>query len=105
MVDSGGLENRCARKCTVGSNPTLSAMHFAYILKSIKDQKFYYGSTSNLGKRLKSHNSGKVRSTKNRRPFVLIYSESFESKTQALERERFFKSIAGYAWLKNNNIV
>ena len=81
------------------------AMHFAYILKSIKDQKFYYGSTSILEKRLKSHNSEKVRSTKNRRPFVLIYSESFESKTQALERERFFKSIAGYAWLKNNNII
>ena len=25
VVESGGLENRCARKCTVGSNPTLSA--------------------------------------------------------------------------------
>ena len=26
MVDRGGLENRCARKGTVGSNPTLSAI-------------------------------------------------------------------------------
>ena len=26
MVESGGLENRCTRKGTVGSNPTLSAM-------------------------------------------------------------------------------
>ena len=25
MVESGGLENRCTRKGTVGSNPTLSA--------------------------------------------------------------------------------
>jgi hypothetical protein len=25
VVESDGLENRCARKCTVGSNPTLSA--------------------------------------------------------------------------------
>jgi hypothetical protein len=25
VVDRGGLENRCARKRTVGSNPTLSA--------------------------------------------------------------------------------
>ena len=29
MVESGGLENRCTRKGTVGSNPTLSAMRFA----------------------------------------------------------------------------
>jgi hypothetical protein len=25
VVESGGLENRCTRKGTVGSNPTLSA--------------------------------------------------------------------------------
>ena len=27
MVEWGGLENRCGRKVTVGSNPTLSAIH------------------------------------------------------------------------------
>jgi hypothetical protein len=27
VVDRGGLENRCARKRTVGSNPTLSAIY------------------------------------------------------------------------------
>ncbi len=27
MVESGGLENRCGRKPTVGSNPTSSAMN------------------------------------------------------------------------------
>ena len=27
MVESGGLENRCARKGTVGSNPTSSASY------------------------------------------------------------------------------
>ncbi len=26
VVERGGLENRCARKCTVGSNPTPTAM-------------------------------------------------------------------------------
>ena len=29
MVESGGLENRCTRKGTVGSNPTLSAKRFS----------------------------------------------------------------------------
>jgi hypothetical protein len=31
VVDRGGLENRCARKRTVGSNPTLSA---SYVIDS-----------------------------------------------------------------------
>jgi len=80
-------------------------MFYAYILKSLKDDKYYYGSTSDLDKRLKYHNSGKVRSTKNRQPLILIYSESFETKTLAIKREMFFKSKAGYAWLKNNGII
>ena len=29
VADRDGLENRCARKGTVGSNPTLSAIHFS----------------------------------------------------------------------------
>ena len=28
MAESGGLENRCTRKGTVGSNPTLSAISY-----------------------------------------------------------------------------
>ena len=28
VAESGGLENRCTRKGTVGSNPTLSAMNY-----------------------------------------------------------------------------
>jgi len=43
-----------------------------YLLKSFRDGKNYLGSTKDLRKRLKEHNSGKVRSTKHRRPFVLV---------------------------------
>ncbi|MBN2425373.1 MAG: GIY-YIG nuclease family protein [Calditrichaceae bacterium] len=80
-------------------------MFFAYILQSEKDQKYYYGHSSDLDLRLKSHNQGKVRSTKYRRPFKLIYFESFSTKKEAIQRERFFKSKAGYAWLKNQGII
>ncbi|NUQ40031.1 MAG: GIY-YIG nuclease family protein [Calditrichaceae bacterium] len=80
-------------------------MFYAYILKSLKDHRYYYGSTSDLKKRLKSHNGGKVRSTKNRRPFELHYFEEFPTQSEALLRERFFKSPEGYAWLKENNII
>ncbi len=31
MVEGGGLENRCTRKGTVGSNPTSSANSFSHL--------------------------------------------------------------------------
>mgnify|MGYP003346929356 CR=1 FL=1 len=72
------------------------------ILKSLKDDKYYYGHCEKLSERLKYHNGGKVRSTKSRRPFVVHYSEIYESKSEAAKREFFFKSIVGYQWLKEN---
>ena len=90
----------------MGSNPTFSAkMYFAYILKSLKDNKDYYGSTGNIESRLKQHNYGKVKSTKNRIPLILHYSEQFDNKSDAIKREIFFKSIEGYIWLKENDII
>jgi putative endonuclease len=83
----------------------LNKMYCAYILKNDKDKQHYYGAAANVQIRLKSHNFGKVRSTKHRPPLKLIYFETFPTKTEALKREKFFKSKAGYAWLKNNNII
>ncbi len=75
--------------------------YYAYVLKSEKDGKYYYGSTKDLSKRVSEHNKGKVKSTKGRRPLVIHYFEEFESKTEAIKRERFFKSIDGYKFLKD----
>ena len=81
-------------------------MFFVYILlQSEKDKRYYYGSTSDFEARVKSHNQGEVRSTKNRRSLKLIYSESHYTKKVAIQREFFFKSEAGYAWLKNQGII
>lgn len=80
-------------------------MASAYILKSLKDGKYYYGSTEDPEHRLIAHNSGKVRSTKSRRPLVLHYHEDFEKKHEARIRELFFKSINGILWLKRRNII
>jgi putative endonuclease len=80
-------------------------MYFAYILKSLKDGKYYYGSSEDIEKRLKNHNSGKVKSTKNRKPFIIHYFEKFDTRTEAETRERYFKTIEGYNWLKHNRII
>jgi putative endonuclease len=80
-------------------------MYYSYILKSIKDGRYYYGSTGDLEKRILKHNQGGVPSTKNRRPLKLHYFETFESKLEAQKRERFYKSIDGYRYLKENSII
>ncbi len=79
-------------------------MHFVYILRSLKDNKRYIGCTNDLQRRLFEHNAGLVNSTRNRKPLQLIYSEQFESKKDAMNREKFFKSGAGREFLKANNL-
>ena len=80
-------------------------MFFTYILKSLKDNSHYYGHSKDIGSRLKTHNSGKVRSTKGKRPWMIHYEETFEMKSEAYRRELFFKSIDGYNFLKKRNII
>jgi putative endonuclease len=79
--------------------------YYAYILKSLKDGRYYYGSTQSLKKRLKYHNSGKVKATRRKQPFILHYFEEFISRSEAVKRELYFKSINGYLWLKSNRII
>jgi putative endonuclease len=82
------------------SLPFSLIMYYTYVLRSLKDHKRYIGSTDNLSKRVKEHNDGLVKSTKNRRPLILIYSEEFNSKSESLKREKFFKSGFGRGFLK-----
>ncbi len=69
--------------------------YYVYILKSLKDSKYYIGSTSDIEARLHYHNSRRQRSTKNRTPFILVYKEVLDTKEQALIRERQIKSYKG----------
>jgi len=42
-----------------------------YILESIKNNRYYVGSTDNVFRRIKEHNAGRVPSTKNTRPWII----------------------------------
>ena len=60
------------------------------------------GSTKNPERRIAEHNAGMVASTQHRRPLILIYSESFDTKKAAVNRERYFKGGGkAHALLKN----
>jgi len=69
--------------------------HFVYILQSLKDKKYYIGETADVAARLLYHNAGRQRSTKNRIPFIIILVEQFETREEALKRERQIKSWKG----------
>jgi len=75
-------------------------MHYVYILYSQNLNKLYKGSTRNLRKRIKEHNSGKVISTKSESSWKLIYYEAFINKTDALREEKFLKSGRGKKRIK-----
>ncbi len=75
--------------------------YYVYILQSEKDGNFYTGYTKDLRERLKLHNEGKVSSTKNRRPFNLIYFEGCFNQQDATRREKYLKSGNGKIYLKN----
>ena len=70
-------------------------MHIVYVLKSVKDGNLYVGCTKNIDGRLKLHNSGRVRSTKSIRPFLLIYQEKYEDRYEAFRIERYYKTPKG----------
>lgn len=75
--------------------------YFVYVLKSLKDSKWYTGSTNNLTTPVDAHNDGRVESTRNRRPLNLIYYEACLNEHDARIREQYLKSAWGKRYLKN----
>jgi putative endonuclease len=46
-----------------------------YILRSLKNGKYYIGSTKDMAQRLIRHNAGKTKGNRNNRPFEIAYHE------------------------------
>ena len=74
-------------------------MHYVYILKSLKDSKFYIGRSGDLKRRIAEHSSGKIKSTTHRRPLKLIFYEAFAGKADAIRKEAYFKTSKGKSTL------
>lgn len=56
------------------------------------DGTLYTGYTTDVERRLKIHNSGKgAKYTRVRLPVKLLYSEAFDSKSEAMSAEALFK--------------
>ncbi|MFH1193613.1 MAG: GIY-YIG nuclease family protein [bacterium] len=75
--------------------------YYTYVLLSKKDNNFYTGYTENLKLRFEAHKKGKVDSTRERRPLVLIYYEACLNQQDATHREKYLKSYHGKQFLRN----
>ncbi len=75
-------------------------MYTVYVLKSLNQNYHYIGHTRNIPARLTAHNAGKVRSTKGYRPFKVIYTEQYPTRSAAQQREYYLKSAPGNVWLR-----
>jgi len=47
-------------------------MYTVYIIQSIKNHRYYIGQTSNIENKIKRHNLGQVKSTRNYIPWKII---------------------------------
>ena len=75
--------------------------YFAYVIKSVSHDYFYKGHCKDLEVRLRQHNSGMTKSIRPFMPFVIVYYEEYGTLSEAVKREKYFKSSRGRAFLKN----
>ncbi len=66
-------------------------MFYIYILRSDKDDSYYKGFTENPLLRLYFHNEGKSKYTSKKIPWKLVGLFIFETKTEALYKEKKLK--------------
>jgi putative endonuclease len=70
-----------------------TSKHYFYVLEC-QDASLYAGYTNNLERRVKMHNQGKgAKYTRGRTPVELVYYETFETKTEAMQAEYRFKQL------------
>jgi len=76
-------------------------MAYAYILFSTKLNKYYIGACTDLIRRLHEHNIGHSKFTSTGIPWILKYSESFETLPEAKRRESAIKKMKSRKYIES----
>ncbi len=78
-------------------------MFYVYTLVNSKGE-IYIGQTSDLEMRLRQHNDPDCKLTMHTKrragPWKLVYYETFETRAEAMRREKQLKSGKGREWIK-----
>ena len=73
---------------------------FVYLLETI-DNTLYCGYSNDVEKRVINHNKGRgAKYTKTRLPVRLVYTECFDTKSEAMKREYQIKQLTRQQKLK-----
>lgn len=73
---------------------------YSYVLFSRESGSFYHGFCDSLEKVIEMHNSNLISPTSGKGPWVLIFSESFDTRISAIRQSRFYRSVKGQRFLK-----
>ena len=76
--------------------------YYVYILYSVAFDKTYVGYSSDIEGRLSAHNHPKNKGfTKRFQPWIIVYDEAFQTKAEAMSKEKFFKTGKGRELISN----
>jgi putative endonuclease len=102
-MDIAGAWLSLARASAEGGRSQV--MYYAYALRSQKNGKYYFGHTENLKRRITEHNTKneKKRFACANGPWELIFSEEFNTRSEAMEYEKFLKSGKGREYVRGKS--
>jgi putative endonuclease len=69
---------------------------YVYMIKSILNGRYYVGISEDITRRLKEHNSGKVKTTSKNKPYVFVFKKEYIDYKTARKHE---------IWLKKKSII
>jgi len=73
---------------------------FVYLIQSLSTGKFYIGHTNNLEDRLRRHNEGRSKYTRNKGPWKLVAYKIFNTRKDAMHFEKRLKRLSREEVLK-----
>jgi putative endonuclease len=73
---------------------------YVYILYSRKTDRYYTGYCEDLTVRLRKHNFKSTTSTKSGIPWILVYSEEYHTKNEAIFRESQIKRMKSRKYIE-----
>ena len=78
-------------------------MFFTYILFSQVKQEYYVGHTNSIEIRFEKHNLGEVTSTKHAKPWSLVTTFEFKTRSEAMRLEKKIKKRGIKRYLQDIN--
>ncbi len=75
--------------------------YYSYVIFSRESGSFYYGYFDNLEKVIEMHNADQIAPTCGKGPWVLLFSESYDTRLRAIRQSRFYRSVKGQRFLRN----